>query len=103
MPFMSAANANASSPAFRCGLPGECYFSPEIFVRARKRIFASAWTFAAHESRLQNPGDFAAVPAGGGIFALRGEDRQLRAFLGHAPPGGELFMMLTAHGPRRRR
>ena len=76
----SAAAIAASPPAFRCGLPGECYFSPEIFARARENIFASAWTFAAHESRLQNPGDFAAVPAGGGIFVLRGDDGNLRAF-----------------------
>lgn len=77
---MNTIKDQAASPAFRRALPGECYFSPEIFARARENIFASAWTFAAHASRLQNPGDFVAVPAGGGIFVLRGDDGELRAF-----------------------
>ena len=71
----------ASLSAYRRGLAGECYFSPDIFTRARKNIFASAWTFAAHESQLQNPGDYAALPtAAGGVFAVRGNDGELRAF-----------------------
>ena len=80
-PGSTALAASSAPPAFRRGLPGRCYHSPEVFARARKNIFASAWTFAAHQSQLKNPGDYAALSsAAGGIFVARGDDGELRAF-----------------------
>ena len=81
LPNSAAAGLSSSASVARLGLEGRFYTSPEIFERARQNIFAGAWTFAAHESQLRNPGDFAAIPTvAGGVFVVRGDDHQLRAF-----------------------
>ena len=70
-----------SVPAPRFGLAGAFYYSPEVFAAARRGVFGRAWIYAGHVSQLQNPGDYAAVPhCAGGIFAVRGDDGELRAF-----------------------
>ena len=101
--MLSSSHSAASPPAaFRCGLPGECYHSPEIFARARENIFAVAWTFAAHQSQLKNPGDFAAVPtAAGGIFVIRGDDGRLRAFFNVCRHRGHPLLPEGCGGRRR--
>ena len=63
------------------GLPARYYKAPEVFERAKARLFRRAWLFACHASRLQQPGDYFAFSIlDQDLFMIRGRDGALRCF-----------------------
>ena len=62
-------------------LPGNAYFSPEIFAAEQERIFERMWFCAARASELPKPGDFRTVQVGReSIIVSRNRKGQPRAF-----------------------
>jgi choline monooxygenase len=63
-------------------LPASWYADPAVLERERGRIFARAWLYACHASRLERPGDFVAGAAAHIPFVVvRDADGDLRAFV----------------------
>ena len=68
----------ASRPA---ALPARLYRDPAIVELEHRRIFERTWQFAAHVSRLPNPGSYLTANAGRQpVLVLRDHDGTLRAF-----------------------
>lgn len=62
-------------------LPAEWYASAEIFAKERARIFTRNWMLFSWSERIPNPGDYVSgTVAGYSVFAIRGDDGQVRAF-----------------------
>jgi phenylpropionate dioxygenase-like ring-hydroxylating dioxygenase large terminal subunit len=64
-------------------LPGEAYWSPEVFAWERRHLFEGSWMCVgrAADLSLDRPGAQAAIQAGAQSFLLvRGDDEELRAF-----------------------
>lgn len=62
-------------------LPAALYRDAAIYEAERRRIFARSWQLLAHESQFERAGAYvAATMAGYSLFAVRGEDGQIRAF-----------------------
>ena len=62
-------------------LPGRYYTDPEIYARARDRLFFRTWQFACHESRIPEPGDYYAFSVlDQDLFVVRQKDGSLRCF-----------------------
>ena len=62
-------------------LPGEAYYSPEIFAREQEKIFEQMWFCAARGSELAKPGDFKTVQVGRESLILsRNRKKEPRAF-----------------------
>ncbi len=62
-------------------LPAWTYTSHEFFAAEQREIFRSSWLLVGHASELREPGDYVtAHVAGEPILAIRGDDRQVRAF-----------------------
>jgi phenylpropionate dioxygenase-like ring-hydroxylating dioxygenase large terminal subunit len=62
-------------------LPAWCYTSKKFYERERDRIFFKFWNCVGHNSRVPDVGsyvtfNFCGVP----LIAVRGQDRQIRAF-----------------------
>ncbi|GBC78622.1 3-phenylpropionate/cinnamic acid dioxygenase subunit alpha [bacterium HR08] len=56
------------------------YNDPEIYELERKRIFARAYIFVAHESEIPQPGDYVVRYVGDESYiVIRGEDGRIRA------------------------
>lgn len=70
-----------SAPKFVPSLPASWYHDPELFERERKQIFARHWSVLAREEQLAQLGHCASgMVAGWPVFAVRGDDGELRAF-----------------------
>ena len=62
-------------------LPGDAYYSPEIFAREQEKIFEQMWFCAARGSDLAKPGDFKTVQIGReSIILSRNRKKEPRAF-----------------------
>jgi Rieske 2Fe-2S family protein len=62
-------------------LPGNAYFSPEIFAREQEKIFEQMWICVARGSELAKPGDFKTVQVGReSLIISRNRRREPRAF-----------------------
>ena len=58
-----------------------CYQDPKFVDVDREQIFHRSWQFLCHEQKLAKAGDYIALDVQGqSVFAVRGEDDQLRAF-----------------------
>ncbi|MEA2377167.1 MAG: choline monooxygenase [Thermoleophilaceae bacterium] len=70
-----------SPPQTPRALPARLYRDPEIVELEHRRIFERNWQFAAHVSRLPNPGSYLTATAGRQpVLVLRDHDGTLRAF-----------------------
>ena len=74
-------------------LPAWCYTSKKFYERERERIFFKFWNCIGHQSRVPEIGsyitfNFCGVP----LIVVRGEDRQLRAFINSCPHRGSEIM-----------
>ena len=84
---------NVMTPAPVLALAADYYRSPEVFARARKRIFLRSWQFACHESRLPEPGDYFAFSVfDQDLFVIRGKDGGLRCFFNVCRHRGHLLV-----------
>ncbi len=62
-------------------LEGRYYTDPAIFAAEQAGLLARTWQMACHGSEVENPGDYQVFEiAGESLFAVRGRDRQVRAF-----------------------
>jgi len=62
-------------------LPARYYTDPEVFARARERLFFRTWQFACHQSRIPKPGDYHAFSIlDQDLFVIRGNDGAIRGF-----------------------
>ena len=62
-------------------LPGYFYYAPDIYEREKSLIFDRTWQLVAHESEMENAGDYVASEiAEEKVFVIRGDDGVLRAF-----------------------
>ena len=74
-------------------LPAWCYTSKKFYDRERDRIFFKMWNCIGHVSRVPDVGsyitfDFCGVP----VIVVRGQDRQIRAFINSCPHRGSEIM-----------
>ena len=74
-------------------LPAWCYTSKKFYERERERIFFKFWNCIGHHSRVPEIGsyitfNFCGVP----LIVVRGEDRELRAFINSCPHRGSEIM-----------
>jgi choline monooxygenase len=73
--------AETAPEGFTWTLPAAWYRDPERYEQERQRIFARNWMLFTWSGRLQAPGDYVTgTVAGYPVFAIRGEDGQVRAF-----------------------
>ena len=62
-------------------LPGDAYISPEVFAWERQAFFAGSWVCVGRAEALREPGSRGSHRIGDeGVFLVRGEDSELRAF-----------------------
>jgi choline monooxygenase len=77
----AAAPGEAAAPVERRALAARFYRDPEIVDLELERIFERNWQFAAHVSRLPEPGSYLTATAGRQpVLILRDEEGELRAF-----------------------
>lgn len=58
-----------------------CYTDPDIYSLEQRHIFGCTWSFIAHESELEKPGDYrTSVIAGQPVIAVCGADGKVRVF-----------------------
>ena len=71
----------AVKPSYFTVLNREYYVSEGIYALEREHVFRRQWTFAAHGSELQAPGDFVTVSVHGeSLILVRGDDGEIRGF-----------------------
>ena len=74
--------SEAAPNALRWSVPARWYCDPDIYRLEQDRIFAREWTLIGFSPQMPNPGDtLARDVAGRPVFAMRGRDGGLRAFL----------------------
>ena len=80
------------------GLINRRIFSdPEIYAREMERIFAHAWLYLAHESQIEQRGDFFTTCMGeDSVIVVRGADGVVRAFLNTCRHRGNRVCRLDA-------
>jgi phenylpropionate dioxygenase-like ring-hydroxylating dioxygenase large terminal subunit len=62
-------------------LPSWTYLDAEFLARERERIFRPSWQVICHVSEIPDPGDYQCLDIlGESLFALRGNDGEVRAF-----------------------
>ena len=62
-------------------LPSNMYTDQAVYDLEVDRIFHRTWQYVAHTTMFRNPGDYVAFRlAGQNIFAILGDDGQIRAF-----------------------
>jgi Rieske 2Fe-2S family protein len=70
-----------SPPQTSRALPARLYRDPEVVDLEHRRVFERSWQFAAHVSRLPEPGGYLTATAGRQpVLVLRDQDGELRAF-----------------------
>ncbi|MEO1193235.1 MAG: aromatic ring-hydroxylating dioxygenase subunit alpha [Pseudomonadota bacterium] len=70
-----------SDPALSPTLPGRYYHDPKVLEAETEAIFHRTWQLIGHQSQIKNPGDYiTAEILGQKLFALRGDDGEIRAF-----------------------
>src|SRR5215208_4803877 len=75
------AGAPSGAPARPAALPARAYRDPGVAELELERIFERTWQFAAHVSRLPNPGSYLTATAGRQpVLVVRDHDGTLRAF-----------------------
>ena len=63
-------------------LPAQLYVAPEVHRLEQEKIFARAWQYACHDSRLATPGDVVLTKSGDiPIMIVHGKDGELRGFV----------------------
>src|SRR4051794_34850613 len=63
-------------------LPPACYTSGEFFKREIETIFMREWNFIGRADAIPHAGDYYTVDfVGVPLLVMRGEDRQVRAFV----------------------
>jgi len=63
-------------------LPALLYVAPEVHQLEQEKIFARAWQYACHDSRLGKPGDVVLTKSGETpIMIVCGKDGELRGFV----------------------
>ncbi|MCM8745840.1 aromatic ring-hydroxylating dioxygenase subunit alpha [Thermomicrobium sp. CFH 73360] len=63
-------------------LPGRFYWDPDLYRSESEEIFARLWMCVGLAASLPQPGDFLTTEvAGEPLLVVRGQDRELRAFL----------------------
>ena len=68
-------------PGARHGLPAWAYNNAELTRLEIDRIFLRNWLFVAHQSQIQNPGDYQCFElADERAIVVRGQDGVIRAF-----------------------
>ena len=74
-------------------LAARYYTSPEIFSKARERLFFRSWQFACHVSRIPEPGDYFAFSVlDQDLFVVRGRNGDLRCFFNVCRHRGHLLV-----------
>ena len=62
-------------------LAARYYTDPAVFEAETAGLLARTWQFAGHASQLAEPGDYLTFEiAGESLFAIKGQDGQIRAF-----------------------
>ncbi len=62
-------------------LPSEYYLSAGIYEREKEEIFYRTWQYVAHQSMLENTGDYITLKiCDENIFVIRCDDGELRSF-----------------------
>ena len=68
-------------PETSASLHVSSYRDPAFLAIEREAIFSRSWQFVCHAEKLREPGDYVAADVQGqSIFAVRGDDGELRAF-----------------------
>ena len=74
-------------------LSARYYTAPEVFDRARDRLFYRTWQFACHVSRIPEPGDYVAFSiVDQDLFVIRGLDGAVRCFFNVCQHRGHLLV-----------
>ncbi len=77
----TAMNADEVDPDADWGLPGWVYHDPEFLSLEMARVLRPSWQIVCHESDIAAPGDYRTLDyLGESVFAIRGDDGQVRAF-----------------------
>ena len=81
-PFRPASiAADAPDPDADWSLPGWIYHDREFFDLEMERIIRPSWQIVCHVSDIGNPGEYQTIDyLGESVVAIRGEDREIRAF-----------------------
>jgi phenylpropionate dioxygenase-like ring-hydroxylating dioxygenase large terminal subunit len=62
-------------------LSSEFYLSADLYEQEKEKIFYRSWQYVAHESMLQNPGDYITLKiCDQNIFAIRTDEGDVKAF-----------------------
>ena len=65
------------------------FWDPDLYALELERIFARCWLFVAHESQVEQPGDFITAWMGQDeVIVARGRDGVVNAFLNSCPHRG---------------
>lgn len=103
---MSARSANSwlAPPALPDGhwVSGLAYTDAAVFEDERRELFGRTWRLLCHESELPEPYDYRCFEhAGTNLFAIRGPDGQVRAFLNACSHRGAQLLNQPAGNARR--
>ena len=82
-------------------LPATVYTDESVLEREQERIFQNSWQYVGSANAVTEPGEyFTASVAGRGLFVIRGDDGDLRAFYNVCPHRGS--RMLAGSGQTNR-
>ena len=74
-------------------LSARYYTEPEVYARARDRLFHTSWQFACHASRVPEAGDYFAFSVmDQDLFVIRGRDGAVRCFYNVCQHRGHLLV-----------
>lgn len=92
---------NTNKPKF--GLPGDYYFSEQIFAYEQQTIWRNTWQFVGRESDLPNPGDYLTCQVGDQpMFVIRDNNGILRGMHNVCPHRGAQMLQGQGHCQRVR-
>lgn len=78
------------------------FWDDGIYQMELERIFARCWLFVAHESQIQNPGDFLTTYMGeDAVIVSRGRNNKIGVFLNSCPHRGNRVCFAEAGNARR--
>ncbi|WP_242054560.1 aromatic ring-hydroxylating dioxygenase subunit alpha [Nostoc sp. FACHB-190] len=85
----SLVDETTSSHQAKVGLPGNYYFSEQIFAYEQQTIWRKTWQFVGRESDLANPGDYLTCQVGDQpMFVIRDNHGKLRTMHNVCPHRG---------------